>query len=285
MKVSLNGSITDKDEAVNAAESDGLYYGAGCFETFKSYKGKFLHLDRHLRRLNDAVTYLTGVEENFFSEERLRSELAKLMHTNGLTNVKSKVRIQISLSGRYGYAQPDSKVSQLMTLITTDEIQDKIIAPIRLASVETTVVPASCRPTHLKLSNMLHYRQAAIEAKAKGADDALMLTVHGEVAETSIANIFWENNRTVFTPSAKCDILPGITRSIILGLVNEMGVVVEQGEYSSSDIEHATQIWICNSVKGSVWVSSLNSRQYPTDTKLRDRLLEKFEQYKKENLA
>lgn len=285
MKVSLNGSITDKEDAVMTAESDGLFYGAGCFETLKSYNGKYLHLDRHLHRLNDALVYLTGVSKFFISEERIRSEISELLDANGLTDAYSKIRIQVSLRGRHGYVQPDLNEPQVVTLITADEIPNNPGEAIRLASVETTVVPASCRPTHLKLSNMLHYRQAAIEAKTKGADDALMLTVREEVAETSVANIFWEKNSIVYSPSAACDILPGVTRYILLELINEMGVDVREGTFSKSDIEHASQVWICNSVKELAWVISLDGRLYPADSKFRHDLLQRFEQYKKENLA
>lgn len=285
MKVSLNGSIVDKYEARITGESDGLYYGAGCFETFKSYKGKFLHLDHHLRRLNDAVTYLTGEEKIFFKEKLLRAEIVSLLNANGLTDEYTKIRIQVSLAGRCGYVQPDLKRSGLITLIRADEIHNKSPQTVRLSSVDTAVVPASCRPTHLKLSNMIHYRQAAIQAKAKGADDALMLTVRGEVAETSIANIFWEKNGTTFTPSAACDILPGVTRSILVELISDMGVDVRQGTYSLSDIEQASRIWLCNSVKELAWVSSLNGKSYPTNSEFGDKLRNYLEEYKKENLS
>lgn len=284
MKVSFNGSVTDKEDATAPAESDGLFYGAGCFETFKSYNGKFLHLDRHLRRMNAAVAYLTDLNEDFFVEEQVRMEIADLLKANNLTDLHSKVRIQVSLNQRNGYAQPVSKKPAVMTLITTDEIQNTSTEPVRLASVETTVVPTSCRPAHLKLSNMLHYRQAAIQAKSKGADDALMLTVRGEVAETSIANIFWEKNGTAFTPSVSCDILPGITRSIVPHLISRLDIELKEGTFKPIDIEHSSQIWMCNSLKELVWVSSLNGRPYPTDTQLRENLLQKFEHYKRENL-
>jgi branched-subunit amino acid aminotransferase/4-amino-4-deoxychorismate lyase len=72
-------------------------------------------------------------------------------------------------------------------------------------------VPGECRPASLKLSNMLHYRNAFREAADAGADDALMLTVMA-IAESSIANIFWKKENEVYTPSPACDILPGIMR-------------------------------------------------------------------------
>jgi len=284
MKVSLNRSIVDNKEATIPAESDGLFYGAGCFETFTSYKGKFLHLDRHVQRLNDAVTYLAGMAGDAFVEELLRSEITDLLEANRLSDARSKIRIQVSLSGRTGYSQPDSTSPVLFTLITAQEIVDSSPEPLSLASVGTTVVPASCRPTHFKLSNMMHYRQAAIEAKGKGADDALMFTVAGNVAETSIANIFWEKKGTVFTPSAACDILPGITRSVLMQLCKKMDAEIREGTYSASEIGRASQVWICNSVKELAWVSSINNRPYPTESALRDEIMHHFDIYKRENL-
>ena len=284
MKVSLNGSIVDSEKAVIQAESDGLFYGAGCFETFTSYRGRFLHLNRHVQRLNDALAYLTGSKADLFSEERLRREIATLLEANRLNSERTKIRLQVSLSERGGYSQTFTKSPKLITFITAGKISERPPDLMSLASVETTVVPASCRPTHLKLSNMMHYRQASIEAKAMGADDALMFTVAGNVAETSIANIWWEKNGTVYTPSAECDILPGITRSVLIDLCSQLDIEMKAGAYSASDIKNASQVWICNSIKEIAWVSKVDGRSYPTETLLRDQILHHFDIFKRENL-
>jgi branched-subunit amino acid aminotransferase/4-amino-4-deoxychorismate lyase len=284
MKVSLNGSIVDSGKAFIQAESDGLFYGAGCFETFASYRGKFLHLNRHMERLNHALNYLTGGKAEPFSEERLRSEIATLLEANRLNSERSKIRLQVSLSGRAGYSQTYPENPKLIAFMTAEKISERPPDQMSLATVETTVVPASCRPTHLKLSNMMHYRQASVDAKAMGADDALMFTVAGNVAETSIANIWWEKNGTVFTPSAACDILPGITRSVLIDVCSQMDIEINEGAYSASDIKDASQVWICNSIKEIAWVSTIDGRSYPSKTLLRDRILHHFDIFKRENL-
>lgn len=283
--VLLNGAVIKKKEANASVEGDGLFYGAGCFETLMSYKGKYLHLDRHIRRLNDGIRYLTGSVEDEFGENELRKAMSDLLNQNHLTDQYVKVRIQVSLGGRYGYKVPDNQKCKLTTLITSDKLANASAQNIKLVSSETTVVPASCRPVHLKLSNMLHYRQAAIEARQKGGDDALMCTVDGAVAETSIANIFWETDGIVYTPSAGCDILPGITSEVVIELLNNLDVEYRTGEFPLKDVFHASQVWVCNSIKEMAWVSSIDENTYSIESDLKNELVHQFERYKMENLA
>lgn len=284
MKVSLNGSLVDEKNVAIQADSDGLFYGAGCFETFTSYKGRFLHLSRHIRRLNEGISYLTGSDGELFNEELARPEIADLLAANSLTGTRSKIRIQVSIADRLGYTREGKDKPKTVSIITANPVE-KTTVPIRLTAVDTTVVPSTCRPVHLKLSNMLHYRQAAIQAKQAGADDALMLTVDGAVAETSIANIFWEKDGTIFTPSVSCDILPGVTRSIVVDLINREKGNIREGEFIPDELMSASQVWITNSVKELCWVSGIDDVEYSTRTPMRNNMLQLFESHKNDNLT
>lgn len=284
MKVFLNGSIINNSEASVKAETDGLFYGAGCFETLTSYRGKFLHLERHIKRLNDGAGYLTGLEEEFFQVEDIRNNILELLKANTFINSRSRVRIQYSITERLGYMQPVSKpISSI--LITVAPVPEATADPFHLSTVDTTVVPASSRPVNLKLSNMLHYREAAIKAKKTGADDALMLTINGHIAETSIANIFWEKDGTFFTPSEECDILPGITRKILMEIIRRSGGLVKSGRFYPDELKKASQVWICNSVKEIASVTQIDDRMYPVNTEFLNSLIQEFENYKNNYLT
>lgn len=284
MKVSLNGSVINSSEASVKANTDGLFYGAGCFETLTSYRGKFLHLEQHIKRLNDGAVYLTGLEEEFFQVEDIRSNILELLKANDLTNTMSRVRIQYSITERFGYKQPVSKPLSSI-LITVVPVPQTPAGSFHLSTVDTTVVPATSRPVNLKLSNMLHYREAAIKAKKAGADDALMLTVNGHIAETAIANIFWEKNGTVFTPSEQCDILPGITRSIIMKIIRNGGRQVKTGRFYPNELKDASRVWMCNSIKEIVSVTKIDDCMYPANTEIVECIIQDFENYKKKYLT
>ena len=282
--VSLNGKIVENAYASVQAESDGLFYGAGCFETFTSYSGKFLHLNRHIRRLNDGVSYLAGTDEDMFGQEQIRSEILNLLEANKLSGKRARIRIQVSMADRLGYSPAVREKPGFSVLIIAAVIPERLHETYSLVTVETKVVPASCRPVHLKLSNMLHYRQAGIEAKRAGADDGLMLTVNGSVAETSIANIFWENGGKIYTPSISCDILPGVTRGIVLDLIKTDKGKITEGEFTLRELKSASTVWICNSIKEIALVSKIDGLAYPTNSTLSKKLRQDFKTYKKENL-
>lgn len=281
MYVSVNGKIAAQEDASVPAVTDGLYYGAGCFETFKSYHGSFLHFDQHIDRLNSGLKFLSGSDDNHYSAEVLRNEILNLLNRNKLSTQEAVIRIQAFIGDRIGYISRDKP--QIQTVITSH----KLNVPAGTLALDTsanTVVPATCKPAHLKLSNMLHYRQAGITAKNNGADDALMLTVNGIIAETSIANLFWESGSVVYTPSAACDILPGIMRTIVIKLLQRMGVQVEEGEYPRSDIMKSRQVWITNSVREVIQVSQIDSQKFNTNTKLVASLEKELKRYKRNHL-
>lgn len=284
MYLNLNGKLMTASAAKIDAESDGLFYGAGCFETLKGYRDKFLHLDKHINRLNEGIQFLTGTNSQSIEAEEVRRKLLELLEANGLQNKLSKVRIQVSLSDRNGYTSVPPDELQLLMIISAGEL---LIRPSKSVSVITSkfcVVPNDCRPVHLKLSNMIHYRQAAIQAKQHGADDALMFTTGGNIAETSIANIFWEKEGVVYTPSTECDILPGIMRHVVIQLLSELELECRTGAFSIEDILNANQVWITNSVREMIWVRSIDGNVYQNETILKDQLNKLFEEYKNENL-
>lgn len=277
MKIAINGLIQDEKNAVIPALTDGLYYGAGCFETFRSYEGKFLFLNKHVERLNAGLAYLTGNNAKEFSTENIRNEIMELLEANDLKKEQAKVRLQISLGDAYGYSLDQQP--KMIRILTVEELTPQK-STVELISTDTRVVPHQSKPPVHKLSNMLHYRHAGREAKKKGADDALMLTYNGWVAETSVANIFWEKEGVVYTPSMSCDILPGVMRAIICSVLDGMNMRVEKGKYLLPELKNARQIWITNSVKEICRVETFDGRRYETETPLWSELEQNLKLYK-----
>ncbi|MEX0823185.1 MAG: aminotransferase class IV, partial [Balneolaceae bacterium] len=125
--------------------------------------------------------------------------------------------------------------------------------------------------------NMLHYRNAFREAKSAGSDDALLLTVNQNIAETSIANIFWKKGTEVYTPSAECDILPGITRNTVCEMLSGLSNInIHEGRYMEDAIYDADTAWTTNSIAGICEVTQLNDYTFNTDKEFIDSLGKKL---------
>lgn len=279
----LNGELIPKSQAAIPAETSGLYYGVGAFETFLCEKGRIFKFYEHVERLHSGLEYLEFSKDKTMDAISILGQIQSLLKKNDLFETDTKIRIQVSLAENQGYSGYQD--SSFITIITSAEIK-KSYTPQHLILSKTSVVPSSARPARFKLSNMLHYRQAYREAEQKGADDSVMLTTGGFVAETSIANIFWLRKDRVFTPAEECDILPGIMRNSILNIIREkLGYEVNEGNYSMDELMNADSVWLTNSAIGVVPVSKIEDISFNNERNFFSDLSEHLSAYKKENMT
>jgi branched-subunit amino acid aminotransferase/4-amino-4-deoxychorismate lyase len=278
----VNGKIQEDHHPVLPAEFKGVMYGSGCFETFRSYHGGFLHFEKHMERLKRGMEYLKIDSSAIIESDLVRNEIRSLIKKNDLENRDALIRIQVSDTGRRGY-RIDSNISPFM-MISADQAGE-YKEGYQVITASNRVVPGICRPSDLKLSNCVHYMQAWREARNRNVNDALMLTVNGIVAETSIANIFWKKGNQIFTPSVECDILPGIFRAIIIELLTEMSEYqVNEGQFSPNDLADAELAWVTNSVKQIQPVTRIDGKKLPAESAFYDELWLHLNRYIKLNV-
>ena len=125
-------------------------------------------------------------------------------------------------------------------------------APVRL--ITSRVVH---RPYPHKLVDRERFDRALAEAKTLGADDGLLLTVGGQVAETSIWGIFWWEDGRVAAPPLEIGILPGVGRARIAELVG-----IEERKATLEEIR-GKSVFVANSVRGLVPVATLDGVAVP----------------------
>jgi branched-subunit amino acid aminotransferase/4-amino-4-deoxychorismate lyase len=126
-------------------------------------------------------------------------------------------------------------------------------APVRL--VTSKVVH---RPYPHKLVDRERFDRALADAKAMGADDGLLLTVGGQVAETAIWGVFWWEDGKLAAPPLEIGILPGVARARIAELVGDI-----QERKATLDEIRARPLFVANSVRGVVPVTSLDRVEVP----------------------
>jgi branched-subunit amino acid aminotransferase/4-amino-4-deoxychorismate lyase len=280
--VCLNGKMIKQGEALIPANNSALYYGTGCFETFPVENSAFFKLKEHVDRLNRGMAYLSGGKGKFLAKDQIREDTIQLLEKNQLENERVKVRIQFSLMEESGYSE--SGDPDYFYLITVAKASVSV-KPLKAKVAGTRVVSASSRPTDLKLSNMLHYRQAWREAKSNGMDDAILLTTDDFLAETSIGNLFWKKGDEIYTPSTDCDILPGIMRNSLIDiLINRMNVKVNEGKYPLNELKNAESVWMTNSLREVQEISDVDGQKYETNQPFLKQLKNRLKEYKAEHL-
>ena len=279
--VAYNGQILPGSAVSVFPENRGMMYGDGCFETFRSYKGKFLFLEKHFNRMVSGLEYL-GMGTPFNADD-FRSLILELIKANGLQESDAIIRVQAWREGERGFL---SESNQANWLTTCSAISDPGLHFTKLASVKTTAIPESSLTRKYKFSNSLNYIQAAREADALGGNDALMLTITGYVSETTIANIFWMKGAVVYTPSVECDLLPGITREFVIDLIHRTGgISVEEGQFTLSDLMEAEAFFCTNSIREIIPGSAIDTRMFDLSPGLMRRIKVLFEEEKQRQLS
>jgi len=277
--INLNGRIIPENECLVPATSRAVSYGDGCFETLRSYQGKFLDFDKHFERLQAGLNYLDMKSD--LSEEQLRIEIQNLLEKNGLLEKDTVIRVQCFREGKGGYFD----LSDTSGYVISNREIGSLESELTLKTVSVRAIPSVSLERKVKLSNSINYIKAAQEAQNAGFDDALMLTVNKEISETTIANVFWIKGNQVFTSSIDCDLLPGITRSIIIDLIDERSdLEVKQGKFELEELYTAEAVFCCNSVMEIKYVSKIDERAFDISHEVITKLQKDFQNYKSMNL-
>jgi branched-subunit amino acid aminotransferase/4-amino-4-deoxychorismate lyase len=278
----FDGDIIPADQPVVPAVSRGLMYGDGLFETFRTYSGKTLLFEKHLQRLHQGIQTLGIQYTKALTKAELRPLVYDLLQENNLANDDAIVRMQVWRGGKRGY-DPDPNAESHFS-ITVSPFSKHLSAPV-LTTVSRRRIPSEALPSSSKFTNGINYILAAREAAEKGADDALMQTVDGWVSETTIANVFWAKGDIVYTPSVGCDLVPGITRQIVIDLIQDSSSLkVEVGKYPLKMVLNADFAWVCNSVRELMPIQSVNQHTFDTESELLADLQQQYQEFCNTNL-
>ena len=112
-----------------------------------------------------------------------------------------------------------------------------------------------------KTTSRSAFAAAAAEARAAGADDALLLTAEGTVAEGTVWSLFWWEPEGLATPALSLGILPGIGRERI-------GEIVPATERAVRvDALSGRSLFATNAVRGVIEIATLNGEAVPRDAR------------------
>jgi branched-subunit amino acid aminotransferase/4-amino-4-deoxychorismate lyase len=191
----------------------------GLFETMRVRRGQLPFLSRHLARLTTACRELGMAPPAPGVAERIRA------HASG----------------------------ELIVRLTLDEDGERI---------ETRAVPPA-EPMRLVFSDARHEpyphkttdRDVFDRARARfvphRADEAILLTHDGCLAEGCVTSIFFWHAAELCTPALDLGILPGVGRGRVVELARERGIPVREGRFSRTEVE-GLSVFLVNAVRGII---------------------------------
>ena len=261
MQIYLNGKLVPAKEAVVSVLDHGFLYGDGIYETMRVYDGVTFMLDEHLRRLYRSAS-LIGLTIPLDADSLKRSVYETLI-ANSLRNAV----VRLTISRGYGPIGLDPDLCPKPTVvIITQEMKDypksfyekgiSLIIPETKRNFREAINP------EIKSLNFLNNILAKIEAKKRGAYDAIMLNVYGKLSEGTISNVFFYKNGILCTPSLECGILDGITRSIVITIAKRDGLKVKEAEFIKEDLYLSEEVFITSTTLEVMPVSKVDDQKY-----------------------
>ncbi len=203
--------------------------GYGLIETMRVRDGRIPFLDRHLARLARSVAEL-GLP-------RPKQDIAALVAPfSGTGNAVLRVEV---LDGRASVTVRELPSNEPPAVITASEPHE---------------------PYPHKTTERDCFTDAGQEAEVAEADDALLLTPEGWVAEGTVWSVFWWDGDLLRTPALDLGILPGIGRARVLELVKR----AERGRYRKQAVA-GKGLFLTNAVRGIVPIASLDGVPVPAD--------------------
>lgn len=240
-KVFLNDKLVDANKACISVADSGFLYGAGLFETMRSYNGVVFGLKDHLDRLffsaNSLSINLT------YSREYITEAIYKLLRANKLADA----RLRLTLTGG-PMAESDEK--RLPTLLITvvkltpypPEYYQKgvmvVLCPFRQNTND---------PTYGHKTTSYFPRMIALQlAHQKRAAEALWFTTDNRLAEGCVSNVFLVKNSIVYTPPIATPVLAGVTRKVLCQLTLQSSIEFVEKDLYINDVLDADEIFLTN---------------------------------------
>ncbi|NAZ37979.1 D-amino acid aminotransferase [Rubellimicrobium sp. CFH 75288] len=253
----VNGRLVPRAEAVVSVYDSGFMLGDGVWEGLRLYEGRWAFLDEHLDRLFEAARAIDldiGRSRAEIAEALLETQKANGMHTD----VHARLMVTRGVKTR-PFQHPRLSRSGPTTVIIMEHSRPNAPRPIRLATVpHLRGLPMTQDPklnSHSKLNCIL----ACIAAEKAGADEALMLDIHGFVNTTNACNFFIVRKGEVWTSTGDyC--MNGITRGKVIEICRREGIPVFQKNFSLVETYSADEAFLTGTFGAQTPVGMIDGR-------------------------
>lgn len=248
--VYLNGRYVSIHDATISVLDRGFLFGDGVYEVIPVYGGRPFRLAEHLQRLDNSLSGL------YMSSPLSASEWQDIFDQ----------LIQKDVGDQYLYLQITRGVAPKRDHMIPKDIVPTVfvmcspIPPFSKKGIRAvTVEDVRWHWCHIKaitlLANVL-LRQTAID---QDAEEAILIR-DGQITEGTASNVFVLLEGVLLTPPKSHDLLPGITRDVILELAHNNGLSAEERNIPVQLLSEVSEVWISSSTREIVPVIEINGR-------------------------
>ena len=246
----VDGEFVPRNEARISVFDSGFLIGDGVWEGLRLHNEKIVHLDRHLDRLFASAR---GVHLDI---GKSRDEITDILReTTRRNNMQTDVHLRLMITRglkKTPFQDPGlGTAGPTIVVIAEHNVVDpdaKTVG-IRLHTSLVRRPPPETLDPRWNCHSKIHEVAALAEAVEAGADEALMLDIHGNVATCNSTNFFMVTNGEVWTSTGE-HCLNGITRALILEICRDEGVRHYERDFGLDAVYGADEAFITGTLSG-----------------------------------
>ena len=251
-----NGTFVKAVDAKIDLYSQSLHYGYSVFEGIRSYKTvsgatKIFKATEHFDRFKASAEAINLPYT--YNTEDLIAQTYKLLDLNNLGD--AYIRPMVYAPANMSFTQNTESFIFIQAWEMGPFLGDKRIRVMTSSFQRPN--PKGFKIHAKAAGHYVNSIMASQEAKAAGYDEALLLDMHDHVAEAPGANVFFEKDGTLYTPSLG-NILPGITRATVLELCATYAIPVVETSFGIDAIKGADAAFFCGTAAEVIGLESID---------------------------
>ena len=256
----VNGALVPREQARISVFDSGFLVGDGVWEGLRLHHDRLVFLDDHLDRLWQgarAIGLDIGLTRAQITEAIWATLRANDMH-DGV-----HVRLMVTRGVKKTPSQDPRLTIGGPTLVIIAEHKQANPAVfeqgVRLFTSTIRRPPPDTLDPKLNCHSKLHEVMALNQAIQAGADEALMLDVHGAVATCNATNFFIVVKGQVWTSTGQ-HCLNGITRRKVIEACRANAIPVFERDFSLVDVYSADEAFVTGTFGGLTPVTAVDGR-------------------------
>jgi len=250
----LDGQMMPLSEVRISALDRGFLFGDAVYEVLRVYGGKPWLEEPHFQRLARSLREirLTGVDL-----DRLRQRMRQTLEASKLTD--AIIYIQVT-RGSGPRSHPFPEVVRPLELLWVQEFLDPYVTARERGTRVITQPDLRWGRCDIKSTNLLGNVLAMQAAREAGCHEALFYLPDGTLTEGTHTNLFGVADGTLLTYPSSPDVLPGITRALILQLAAKAGVPVAEHAFKRHELDGVQELFVSGTTSEIMPVVQIDER-------------------------
>lgn len=246
----LNDKFLDIKDAKISPLDRGFLFGDAIYEVIIAVNKKPFELDAHITRLKKNISSL---KYSLSDQIDLEEIILEIISRNKFS--KQVIYVQIS-RGTDSVRDHIPSTDLIPTIFVSSHELKTEFSP---SSGEKAILLEDFRwrKSQIKATSLLANVIYRSEAKQQGVFETILFE-NGFITEGAVSNVFCCIENKIITPPLTENILPGVTRKVILNLIQDTSLVYEETKIPIDTFLSAEEIWVTNSTKGIIPIIELD---------------------------